>query len=186
MTARRFTATDTPATIRWATAPDPDDQPTPVRLIRVGPKQPLEIVITAEQVLGVYTHWYTGRTVPCTRPTCDACQLGNEPRWHGYVSAISCRTGEHAIVELTATATPIFERWRQSHSTIRGAKATLARLGKRPNGRVIVKLDADDVPGRILPEQLDLQRLLTRVWRWQAPTNHKQPTPGRNGHGTPA
>jgi hypothetical protein len=145
------------------TAPtDPQSQPFPI--IRVGATRPLVVIITCENTLGCYTHFWGGRTVPCTDPTCDACNAGCPRRWHIYLTVYSEPEQLHSLLELTAAAGENIYRYATEHGTVRACCIEATRRPKTSNGRIIIRTKMTDPARNPIPAAPDVPYLLSRLW----------------------
>lgn len=124
----------------------------------------LAAVITSPDMLGAYTHYYGGRTVPCARPDCKACADGLPYRWHGYVSAWDLRTAEHVLLEVTAAGAEPLVEYHRSHGTLRGCEIRASRPTKRHNGRVAIHTRPYDLKTARLPREPNLLAVLAHLW----------------------
>jgi len=141
-------------------------------LLRTPPKGSIQLLVTSDNLLGCWTHFYAGRTVPCTGPACEACLAGASSRWHGYLSAIQGKTREHVLFELTALAAESFAAYRMKHQTLRGCHVTASRVNARPNARVHLVLKPHDLSGVDLPPAANLTAVLCHLWG--IPTNETE------------
>lgn len=183
--------------MNWTNRPPEGEYSDAYRLIRVPATTPIMGIVTSADIIGTQTHFWRGRTRPHTQTHCEACEAGNEPRWHGYVSIMGTKTGEHAILELTPTTVKTIEKWIAEHGSIRGATIIASRLGKKINGRILVQLKPTIDQARELPKPIDIPKALLRLWQ-QTPTTEPEPkthpqqnrikhhSPNGKSNGTPA
>jgi hypothetical protein len=148
----------------WNDKPPKEPIERQYRLIRVPASKPLALVILAEKLTGCPTHYWHGRTAPCERPECEACEQGNSPRWHAYVPCIIAQTGERCILELTGQAAQQLSPTIDEYQTLRGIKIVVERKSKRPNGRIAITT----IPGRVaessIPAEPDVITTMTHIW----------------------
>ncbi len=145
------------------TPPDPDSQRAmPIR--RTPTQGRLNAAVTVNDLVGCYTHFYQGHTVPCEAPDCDPCNNGIPYRWHGYVAAIQAATRLHFILEFTAQVADSFRDYFKLNRTLRGCIISAERMHHRPNGRVIITLKPGDLAQLNLPEPPDLIACLCIIW----------------------
>ena len=147
-----------------------------MRLVRTPARKALQLLVTSDNLLGCWTHFYAGRTVPCTGDTCEACLAGASSRWHGYLSAIEGKSREHILFELTALAAESFAAYRLKHGTLRGCHVTASRVNPRPNARVHLELKPHDLSTIDLPPSANLTAVLCHLWG--IPTTETQTTSG--------
>jgi len=150
-----FTTTDRP----------PDNASGPgLRLIRASAKTPIIGTITSDRLLGVNTHYYSGRTQPCSAPDCRACADAIPWRWHAYISLILDDTSEHTLLELTASAVAPIVEYQDLHTTLTAARLKVTRPNGRPNGRVWVQIKPPNEPTIALPPPPNIPRTLCHIW----------------------
>ncbi len=135
-----------------------------LRLMRTPSGVPFVGIITCAKVIGVSTHYYGGRTMPCQPPECPACTDGVPWRWHGYLSCLNKKTREHVLFELTAQAAETVIQYGDQHGTLRGSVFQATRPGYRTNGRVYVQIKAWDGETIVLPDEPKILRALCVVW----------------------
>ena len=134
-------------------------------LRRTPPDKPLKGLITCDDLIGCYTHWWGGRTVPCEDGDCDACKANTPSRWHCYMSVLEASTRDHFIFECTGKAALPLIEWREEHGTLKGALMTAFRPKRRRNARVEIVLKAYDTRGIVIPTAPDLMRALSVIWQ---------------------
>jgi hypothetical protein len=141
---------------------DPNGQPLPIR--RTPPTGSLIAVVTSKTLIGTSTHFYGGRTVPCTHETCEACQDGTPYRWHAYLSAYDLSKKLHFLLECTAAAAETFVKYAAEHETLRGCVFHAHRTNKRQNARVEIDTHVYTGSDKDLPPGADLVGALARLW----------------------
>lgn len=134
-------------------------------LRRTPPDKPLKGIITCYDLIGCYTHWWGGRTVPCENETCEACKANTPARWHCYLSILEAGSRDHFIFECTGKAAAAFMEWKESDQKLRGAMMYAHRPKRRRNSRVEIILKPFDISGVILPEPPDLERAMSVIWQ---------------------
>jgi hypothetical protein len=141
---------------------DPNGQPLPLR--RTPNKSAIIGIVTARRLLGTFTHFYGGRTVPCTHEDCAACRDGTPYRWHAYISAIDLPKHLHYLFECTAAAADAFVKYAAEHETLRGCVFSAKRSSTRMNARVEIETRLYTGPDRDLPPEADVVTALARLW----------------------
>jgi len=126
---------------------------------------PLTAIVTTEDMIGCYTHYWGGRTVPCEKPDCPACNATVPFRWHSYVSAFDPKTRDHFIFECTANAAKAFEDHKAAHSTLRGCYFIACRPKRSKNSKVEITTKPADLARITLPNPPDLIKALSVIWR---------------------
>lgn len=169
------------------------------RMLRTPTRGKLELYILSNDLLGCWTHFFGGRTVPCTGEDCEACKAGSSGRWHGYVSAVEVKTHERVIFECTASAAEHLAAYRAKHGTLRGCHTLASRTSARPNARVQLRSKPLDQAEVQLPLPMNVQAALCHIWgipltetttapghRWANDVLHtpnRLPADRGNGHG---
>lgn len=149
----------------------PPDEPSgrSLRLRRTPSAGKLTAIITCRQLVGCPTHFFQRRTVPCDGEGCEACRTGHSWRWHGYVTAVDCKTNEHFIFEMTAQAAEALTVYRERHGTLLGCLFEAARLGEHHNGRVMIRCKPTDLTSVKLPSAPDVIASLCHIWNVPTP-----------------
>lgn len=149
----------------------PENPRGPALPIRRTPAtRPLDAIVTSPDLIGCYTHYYRGSTMPCEGDTCPACLEGMPFRWHAYLTAVDDRTNLHFIFEVTAIAAKHFTDYRDVYKTIRGCLFRAERWNRKPNGRIMLQLKKADLKDRELPPGPDLKKCLAILWSLPADT----------------
>ncbi len=133
-------------------------------IVRTPTGQPLKGIITSENLIGCYTHFWKRRTMPCERDDCEACRAGIPFRWHCYQSAYLAKSHAHVLFECTAQAGEKFVEYREAHGTIRGCLFTASRMNFAPNARIIINCQPANLQEIILPKPPDIIRVLAILW----------------------
>lgn len=141
---------------------DPRGNALPIR--RTPASRPLQAIVTSPDLIGCYTHFYKGQTVPCEAPTCEACADGLPFRWHAYMTAVDVFNHLHFIFEVTAIAAKTFTEYREKHGTIRGCQFIAKRWNNRPNGRILIQTKPADLGETLIPEPPNLQKAMAILW----------------------
>lgn len=124
----------------------------------------LTATVTTPDLIGCYTHYFHGRTTPCEKPNCDACNEGIPYRWHAYLAALDKKTALHFIFEVTAAGAEPFTTYRDHHGTLRGCLFQAQRWRQRPNGRILIQTKPADLTGILLPAPPDMVKCLATLW----------------------
>jgi hypothetical protein len=150
--------------IHMTTSIPPDAGRDTIPIVRVSGTASKLCIATSETYWGCWSHWYNGRTRPCTDPACEPCQNGSPRRWHSYTAIYSPGNHSQHILELTAQATEHLANYRLAHGTLRGAAITVRRATQKPNSRIILECHPADQRSITLPRGLDLVRALATLW----------------------
>lgn len=152
------------AEIAWTSEPPPAAKSTTLSLRRCGPK-PTFGIATLDKPLGVWTHFFKGRTRPhITQGPCEACTEGHTARWKGYLTLFTPATGDHWIQEFTLNAWEGLESGIRAHGTLLGHQIGFARTKPSPNAPLRAEVYAPVCDLRLLPATPDLKSLLCRIW----------------------
>jgi hypothetical protein len=152
--------------------PEPRGNSLPIR--RTPAARPLQAIATSRDLIGCYTHFWHGSTVPCERPDCPACQDGLPFRWHAYLSAVDVFNHLHFIFEVTALGAQPFTQYRDLHGTLRGCQFIARRWRNRTNGRILIATKPADLKEVQIPEPPDLEKCMAIIW--SLPSNGVQTT----------
>ena len=142
--------------------PNPRGPSLPIR--RTPAARPLDAIITSEDLVGCYTHFYKGSTIPCEGPTCKAHQEGIPFRWHAYFAAVDNKSNLHFLFEVTALGAANFTAYRDIHGGLRGCLFRAERWNRKPNGRCIFQMKPAALGDRELPPAPDLRKCLAILW----------------------
>lgn len=157
----------------WTDRPPEDDRSFSLPLIRCPASGSIWGLVTSETMIGTQTHYWHGRTIPCSEQNCPACVDGFPWRWHGYVGLLLLPKHQHVILEMTAQAVEPIVKWADGRESIRGTALQAKRIGNRKNGRVLISVKAGD-PERIqMPDVPNLVAALGLIW--SLPTEDLQP-----------
>lgn len=150
--------------INWSPSIPLDPRGRAFPLKRTPTNGVLQACVTCENLIGCDTHFFGGRTMPCERPNCEACDKGMPFRWHGYVSAVQHKTHLGFIFEFTAQAGDAFEQYFKAHGTLRGCEFAARRLHSKPNGRVIILCTPLDLTNIKLPQPPNVISCMEIIW----------------------
>jgi hypothetical protein len=133
-------------------------------IIRTPAKGAISGIVTSEQVIGTWTHYWGGRTVPCEGDNCEACSQAIGKRWHGYVGIYNPKAKKHVIFEFTANAAEPFARFVELSKCLRGCGMKAERNGRRNNSPVSITTWPADLTGIALPSAPDVKKILCTIW----------------------
>lgn len=145
---------------------DPPDEPRgpSFPIIRTPPARPLDAIVTSDDLIGCYTHFWHGSTHPCQAPDCQPCNEGMPFRWHAYLTAVGLQTNLHFIFECTAISATSFTAYRNQMGTLRGCQFRAKRWNNKPNGRILIQTRQADLTERTLPTAPDLKKCMAILW----------------------
>jgi len=150
--------------INFSNTPPSDPRGESLTLHRTPTLKPLDAIVTCSDLIGCRTHYYHGRTLPCSGDDCAACQDGMAWRWHAWLSAYTAKTHIHIIFECTAQSAATFVSYRNDHATLRGCLFRAERPSHKPNGRVRITTKKFDLETISLPLPPDLPKCLAMIW----------------------
>jgi hypothetical protein len=147
-----------------------DDQPREgdpsqnFRIVRTPATGEIKGLILSSKHQGATTHYWKGRTIPCTGPTDEACAAGHEPRWHGHLLVYGEKSGEVILFEYPDKSHATIKAYLERHLTLRGARILARRIGGKPNGRVHLALIESARDPESLPPETPIKPILMRMW----------------------
>jgi hypothetical protein len=151
--------------MNWSDDIPTDDRHRTLSIIRTPPKGYICGIITSEHPVGCYTHYTTGRTLPCEGPTCPYCAKGTGNRWHGYLGLFLPTQAKHVIFECTAHAAQTIRDYLELVPKLRGTKLAAERRSYKANSAVLLNLSPANLAGIALPDEPDIRRILTIIWQ---------------------
>lgn len=127
----------------------------------------IEGIILSDSLVAVNTHWWGGRSAPCTAPgSCEYCdyhKIGK--RWKGYL-AVWCPNSKHemCLFEVSRQAAT-YQPYLTTSSELRGLWIRLRRKGASKQSPVVAELGKPtDVNELCLPAAFDVRQALLRIW----------------------
>lgn len=148
----------------WADRPPPVKSLPHLPMKRLGPGEKLTGALTIHAMIGIYTHFWQRRTLPCGGEQCPACADNRPRRWEGYISLWTPTPSKHVIIALTPGAAADLSNELGPIGNDRGRIIVVERLGKRPNGRVVARAAEESRPESGLPPMPDLRAHLIHIW----------------------
>lgn len=148
----------------WQRRPDDDEMSLRYELYRVPARGAKGLIILSHDVLGAYTHWWRGRTNPCTGENCSACAEGNRRRWHGWFMTLAPQQRRQLIFEVTAAGAAAVDAYFKEHRTLRGAVITALRVPAKENGKLILSLAKSSLQSQEIPKAAKIEDLLLKIW----------------------
>lgn len=150
--------------IRWQASPDDNDGHSKYRIIRTPAAGALNLRVLSHRMVGARTHYWGGRTTPCSTENCKPCSENHASRWHGWLICQDTKTSEQVIVEFPPAVGTSFLRCFSQLRTLRGVRFKLFRVGGKPNGKVVIQFGGIDENKEHLPNVPDLEPILCRLW----------------------
>ncbi len=169
--------------IAWDGLPARPDPP-PYDLVTAPVVGSLLLVVLSRALVGVWTHFANGRTVPCLGEACMLChaQPSVRRRWHGYLACWRPDAARVVLAELTRQAVLCERDWLEAKDgSLRGRWVRLYRTTSHAKAPVVISLSNPrvggppslDLPRRVkddgstepfLPQSPDVQAALMRIW----------------------
>jgi hypothetical protein len=126
-------------------------------------------IVTSTRAVYVPTHWFGGRTQPCTEPQCPACEQHRPQRWHAYLTIWSPNDNTHVLCELPEAASHRLADLADTNTSLRGGKIAVFRNGPKQNSRVICNYWPTPENPYKLPNEPNIRNILEHVWRLDRP-----------------
>jgi len=149
---------------QWTNRPPATHDGHALAIARTPATGTLTLIVTSPDLIGCRTHFYKGRTTPCTETKCHACNEGMPWRWHAYLGAADPKTGRHVLIELTATGCQPLAQYHELTGTLRGATIALSRPSGKYNGRVVARVSPIAISPMQLPPPPDVPHALAIIW----------------------
>ena len=150
--------------LNFTSTPPKDPRGISLALVRTPPIKPFVAIVTSEDLVGTFTHFYHGRTLPHQNEGCPACEEGIPFRWHAWVSCLTAVDHVHCIFECTARPAQVFVDYRKANRTLRGCHFKAHRASKVTNGRITIETRPADLNKIGLPNAPDLTKCLSIIW----------------------
>ncbi len=128
----------------------------------------LHAIVTCDDLLVCDTHFWHGRTQPCERPDCPACNESTPYRTHVYLSCFDAKRVEHFLFECTAHAAKPLDEYRAANQTMRGCIIYAQRPKATRNSKVLIQTATANLAKVNLPDPPDLILALSVIWRLPA------------------
>jgi len=148
----------------WQDQPTVDDSLPNYRIMRVPAGRKISGIVISDDVIGTNLHYWKGRSQPCRKEECEACQNGHKPRWKGYILIMCMKTRNISILEFTDRVYREIGEFRKQKGTIRGGMMTFFRTNSKNNGPLSVTIEENLYDATSLPPEEDLRSILERIW----------------------
>lgn len=135
------------------------------KIIRTPPTGNLDQVVVSSAPVEMRIHFFKGRTLPCIKAGCAACEAGNKSRLRVYWLAIQANDARKMISELPLTAAEIVINAASIYGSFRGLKVRTWRTEPRENAPVDARCRGLTAKPSDLPQAEELWPLLCRVWK---------------------
>lgn len=154
----------------FSNVPPADPRGPALQLVRTPTHVAFKAIVTSDDLLGCFTHFWRGRTLPCDVDDCEACRQGMPFRWHAWVSCWTPKPARHLLFEMTAQAAETFVQYRDANEGLRGCEFTAWRPSRKPNGRVYVTTRKGPLFDHQLPKAPNLIQCLSIIWHVALPS----------------
>lgn len=148
----------------WTNRPSEESNDLPFRIHRTPANRPIKGIILSTHLVGTMLHYFRGRSRPCGKNNCEACESGQKPRWKGYIELKPSDGKTVQIVEITERVFPQLDAEEKKNGNIRGVKIELSRLKPRANAPLHLEIKAGRIADCDLPKEHDLKAILERMW----------------------
>lgn len=148
----------------WRDAPPVSPKLPHLPLIRIGAAATVSGAVTVDAHVGIDTHFFHRRTLPCVGAGCPGCAEGRPKRWEGYIAIYTTAPSRHVIIALTPGLAADLLAFAADKSTLRGRFVSITRQGKRPNGRLTITCEDRLIPPEKLPPPPLLRAHLAHIW----------------------
>jgi hypothetical protein len=156
--------------IIWGDVP-PDEATCPHLAIKRTPaKGKLDAIVLSSRIVGCWTHFFGGQTIPCTGPSCPACEAKNGRRWHGYLGMYHPGERLTFLLELTAVAIQPIVEVQERTGSIRGVQLACSRISNATNARICVRVNEAARGRYAIPDEPDVRACLGNIWKLESST----------------
>lgn len=135
-----------------------------IELVRCPAKGGNSAIILTDQAYWIDTHYWRGKTQPCTGPVCPGCRANAPIRELGYIAIMHPRDHVIKILQITHQAWHAMQSYLVIARTMRGATITQIRPDGRKNGRVKTTVSATKITIENLPEAPDVRSIMEQIW----------------------
>ncbi|GAG70674.1 unnamed protein product [marine sediment metagenome] len=106
----------------------------PLPLIRPKAEKPLNTIILAKRWVGLYTHWWGGKTVRCPDTGCRACDRNIARIWKGFIPVCDAfMMSSVALLQFTGRCTVTLNENKRDPGGLLGSRVLWTRIGKAIN-----------------------------------------------------
>lgn len=144
--------------------PGETDLNFPWTIVRAKPDKPTWLVSISHDIFGVRTHFYKGRTMPCTFTGCPACERKMTSRWSGYILAMAVKDGSQVVFEFPPPAAIQLDRAFKEYQSLRGLKLNVTRTENRSNAKVTIEVRGVSDQAHKLPPDEEVWPIIAHIW----------------------
>jgi hypothetical protein len=114
--------------------PPATDMVKPLPLIRPQAEKPLNTILMAEGWVGVFTHWWGGKTVLHDETECRACDRNIAKLWKGFIPVCDAFQRDRiALLQFTGRCCVTLLDHKRESGGLLGARVLWTRVGKQKN-----------------------------------------------------
>jgi len=159
-----------PEHVQWSDVP-PEGASDFVPIYSAKCAATFELVSLGGELVGVWTHYWRERTIPCVAGSSRGCICEREElprRWKGYLCAWEPRYSRRVLIELSADALHNANFALTDVAQLRGRFLRLSRRGKSRFAPIVIEATQATVEVEGLPAPFCIKTALARVWSGQA------------------
>lgn len=131
---------------------------------RASHEKALLMVSISHDIFGIRTHYYRGRTGPCLKTGCPACERHMLSRWNGYLLAVDAKDASRILFEFTPPAAVQLDQAFKEFGSLRGLSIIAARTAKRANAKVVLTIKGINSQAHKLPADSEIWPILSHIW----------------------
>jgi len=135
-----------------------------IELVRCPSKGSNSSIVLTTKAFWHDTHYWRGKTQPCTGTHCAACRANAPIRELGFIAIMSPKDHRTKILQITSQAWHACEAYILLHGSLRGATIKQERPDGRKNGRVKTSIVSTSVAVENLPEPPDVRSIMEQIW----------------------
>jgi hypothetical protein len=168
----------------WGFAPPAPKVPK-YPLLHIIDQKVVRVVIVNSRIEELGTHFLDGRTVPCGGLQ-DQCefdhQLIGSPKYGGWLSVVPVGQRRTHLLRLTAVASTVEPRLRESSRDLRGSVLDVWRLGAFERSEMQCRLRLDVTYEQPIPAPIDVRfAVLRMLGADDRPAQQREQKPGQFG-----
>jgi len=136
-------------------------------ILTVGPGRPVNVWVLSRRICGVLTHFWQGRTVPCTGidGECSVDHSRTSTRWQGWLAVQKVYQSRVYMVALTEGCLRDCPPLVAADGELRGWHLVLGRRSDCPRSKLVANMGMEGCDfSKLLPEP-DVTLFLARLWK---------------------
>lgn len=159
--------------IAWSSSPPPEATCPHLPIMRTPQKGKLDFLILSEAMIGCYTHFFGGQTIPCAATGCPACEQNSGRRWKVWLHALLTAERTTIIFETTPRAAEPLQRIMDDGRSLRGCQVIATRVDNRQNAQMHLRVTEVTRGKYILPPSVDVRVALRNIWKIDSTTRFR-------------